>query len=142
MGFYTPATIVEDTKRQGVTVRPIDVNASRWDCTLEADGPRWALRMGLRYVRGLASRDRDALQKLVTVVKNPTPEQKRDYDIARRYQAAVKKLYELTVLPTLNFNSNILTGNEEVEGKIVAGTGKLLADNVSWVKFSQDISHR
>src|SRR5262245_66588743 len=35
MGFYTPATIVEDAKRHGVEVRPVDVLRSRWFCTLE-----------------------------------------------------------------------------------------------------------
>ena len=35
MGFYTPATIVDDAIRHGVEVRPIDVTASAWDCTLE-----------------------------------------------------------------------------------------------------------
>jgi error-prone DNA polymerase len=56
MGFYSPATIVEDAKRRGVEVRPVDVQASRWDCTLEpaAGGKcRFAVRMGLRYVKGL-----------------------------------------------------------------------------------------
>jgi len=56
MGFYSPATIVEDAKRHGVEVRPVDIQASRWDCTLEpaAEGRyRFAVRMGLRYVKGL-----------------------------------------------------------------------------------------
>ena len=35
MGFYTPATIVGDAVRHGVEVRPVDVTASAWDCTLE-----------------------------------------------------------------------------------------------------------
>ncbi len=35
MGFYTPATIVDDAIRHGVEVRPVDVTASHWDCTLE-----------------------------------------------------------------------------------------------------------
>ncbi len=35
MGFYSPATIVDDAVRHGVEVRPIDVTASDWDCTLE-----------------------------------------------------------------------------------------------------------
>ena len=38
MGFYTPATIVEDAIRHGVEMRPIDVTASAWDCTLEPLG--------------------------------------------------------------------------------------------------------
>ena len=38
MGFYSPATIIEDAIRHGVEVRPIDVTASDWDCTLEPAG--------------------------------------------------------------------------------------------------------
>jgi error-prone DNA polymerase len=53
MGFYTPATIIEDARRHGVAVRPIDVRVSDWDCTMEPDGEHWAIRMGLRYVKGL-----------------------------------------------------------------------------------------
>jgi error-prone DNA polymerase len=55
MGFYSIATIVEDAKRQGVEVRPVDAQRSAWDCTLEeADrrpAPRFAVRMGLRFVK-------------------------------------------------------------------------------------------
>jgi error-prone DNA polymerase len=50
MGFYAPAQLVQDARRHGVAVRPPDVNASEWDCTLE----HGALRLGLRMVRGLA----------------------------------------------------------------------------------------
>ena len=39
MGFYTPATIVGDAIRHGVEVRPVDVTASAWDCTLEPRRP-------------------------------------------------------------------------------------------------------
>src|SRR4030095_7934320 len=35
MGFYARAQIVRDAREQGVEVRPVDVNASEWDCTLE-----------------------------------------------------------------------------------------------------------
>jgi len=62
MGFYSPATIVDDAKRHGVEVRPIDVLTSRWRCTLEpASDPsgdarkaHFSVRMGLRYVKGLS----------------------------------------------------------------------------------------
>jgi error-prone DNA polymerase len=49
MGFYAPAQLVQDARRHGVEVRPPDVNASHWDCTLE----NGALRLGLRMVSGL-----------------------------------------------------------------------------------------
>jgi error-prone DNA polymerase len=58
MGFYAPATIVEDAKRRGVEVRPIDVLHSVWDCSLEG---ATELRMGLRYVKGFGSREQAAL---------------------------------------------------------------------------------
>jgi error-prone DNA polymerase len=50
MGFYHPATLVKDAQRRGVVFHPIDVQVSDWDCTVEDGG---AIRLGLRYVRGL-----------------------------------------------------------------------------------------
>ena len=35
MGFYAPAQVVRDAREHGIEVRPVCVNASRWDCTLE-----------------------------------------------------------------------------------------------------------
>ncbi|MGY6551747.1 MAG: error-prone DNA polymerase [Erythrobacter sp.] len=53
MGFYAPAQIVRDARDHGVTVLPVDVNASAWDCTLEGTAPGIALRLGLRQIDGL-----------------------------------------------------------------------------------------
>ncbi|MFN3287429.1 MAG: error-prone DNA polymerase, partial [Sphingomonadaceae bacterium] len=55
MGFYAPAQIVRDAREHGVEVRPVDVNASEWDCSLErrARGRRRAVRLGLRQIAGL-----------------------------------------------------------------------------------------
>jgi len=58
MGFYHPATLVQDARRHGVPVRPIDVGHSRWECRLESD---LGLRLGLRFVRGLR---REAAERL------------------------------------------------------------------------------
>src|SRR5690606_25027758 len=53
MGFYAPAQLVRDAREHGVEVRPVDVNHSSWDCTLEAtDDGAMALRLGLRQVKG------------------------------------------------------------------------------------------
>ncbi|HEY1724208.1 MAG TPA: error-prone DNA polymerase [Steroidobacteraceae bacterium] len=63
MGFYSPAQLSQDVRRSGVTVRPVDVSCSDWDCTLEpaaasaAAGAQPALRLGLRLVRGLPRED-------------------------------------------------------------------------------------
>ncbi|MGI8568852.1 MAG: error-prone DNA polymerase [Methylocella sp.] len=63
MGFYAPAQIVRDARDHGVDVRPICVNASRFDCTLEPTGQegRFAVRLGLGMVRGLANTDAAAI---------------------------------------------------------------------------------
>ncbi len=54
MGFYQPAQLLEEAKRQEVTILPVDVMASDWDCTLENDSKgKHAIRLGLRLVRGL-----------------------------------------------------------------------------------------
>jgi error-prone DNA polymerase len=50
MGFYHPATLVKDAQRHSVRFAPVDVQISKWDCEVQDDG---AVRMGLRYVRGL-----------------------------------------------------------------------------------------
>jgi error-prone DNA polymerase len=68
MGFYGPSQLVQDARRHGVEVQPVDVTVSGWDCTLEkmtteldpehadagSDSKSPALRLGLRLVSGLA----------------------------------------------------------------------------------------
>ena len=83
MGFYSPATLVTDAKRHGLKLLPVDVTRSKWMCTLEtvadkevdrsslaagqedasSEETKVALRLGLRYVRGLRE---DAAQALVS----------------------------------------------------------------------------
>jgi error-prone DNA polymerase len=55
MGFYSASQLVQDAQRHGVSVRPVDINRSDWDCSLEADDTgAAALRLGLRMVKGLS----------------------------------------------------------------------------------------
>jgi error-prone DNA polymerase len=90
MGFYAPAQIVRDAREHGVGVRPVDVNHSFWNCTLEPltvapaqagaqghhsdprsldsrlrgnddDGSRYALRLGFRQIKGFAQADAERL---------------------------------------------------------------------------------
>ena len=57
MGFYAPAQIVRDAREHGVEIRPACANASRWDCSLEPTADGFAVRLGLRMIRGLANGD-------------------------------------------------------------------------------------
>jgi error-prone DNA polymerase len=67
MGFYAPAQIVRDAREHGVEARPVDVNASRWDNTLEEreDG-KLALRLGFRQIDGFHE---DWAERLIEVRK-------------------------------------------------------------------------
>ncbi len=70
MGFYGPSQLVQDARRHGVQVLPVDVTASDWDCTLEPELPAAAgssvtsnpaVRLGLRQVHGLSRQAADRL---------------------------------------------------------------------------------
>ena len=58
MGFYAPSQIVQDLRRHGAAVLPVDVRYSEWDCSLvpASRDQQPALRLGLREVRGLAEK--------------------------------------------------------------------------------------
>jgi error-prone DNA polymerase len=75
MGFYRPAQLVRDAQDHGVEIRPVDINASDWDCTLE-EAPfdparviarhegmrgvirtRHAVQLGFRQIKGLSEDD-------------------------------------------------------------------------------------
>ncbi len=119
MGFYAPAQIVRDARQHGVEVRPVDINRSDWDCTLE-EGPRaaerlhadhasmrtairsrCAVRLGLRQIKGLAEAD----MRLLVARRG------RGYDTVRDLwlrtgltRAAVERLAEADAFGSLGLN--------------------------------------
>jgi error-prone DNA polymerase len=64
MGFYSPAVVINDAKRHGIRVLPIDVNESAWehDTRPNGDGTH-AIRLGLRQVKGIDERAREILER-------------------------------------------------------------------------------
>jgi error-prone DNA polymerase len=112
MGFYAPSTIVEDARRHGVEVLPVSVLASSWECTLvpaenaetggtragdgnPAGGPtararrdgHWAVRMGLRYVKGLGADD----WKRINAARRPRSQTLGEFLRAARLPEDVKQ---------------------------------------------------
>ncbi|MCQ4317188.1 error-prone DNA polymerase [Stutzerimonas zhaodongensis] len=58
MGFYNPDQILQDARRHGLAIHPVDIHYSDWDCSLEptqTDQP--AIRLGMRLVRGFREDD-------------------------------------------------------------------------------------
>jgi error-prone DNA polymerase len=53
MGFYQPATLVKDAQLHGLRCKPIDITRSDWKCTLEKTSKGFAVRLGMRYVKGV-----------------------------------------------------------------------------------------
>jgi error-prone DNA polymerase len=111
MGFYAPAQLVRDAREHGVEVRPVDVNHSQWDCTLEAgeldsaqdarEGPASssyaargagrALRLGMRLLRGLPS----GVAEKIVAARGATPFHSLA-DLARRTGLGRAMLMRLT----------------------------------------------
>ena len=105
MGFYSPATLVKDAQRHGLKVKPIDVTVSDWRCTLEpqreaeSTTARSAVRLGLRYARGLRESAAHALQRERTKAPFVSVE-----DLARRVPELQKdEMVLLAEIGALNF---------------------------------------
>ncbi|MGA8361212.1 MAG: hypothetical protein WB793_06240 [Candidatus Dormiibacterota bacterium] len=71
MGFYHPSVLVDDAKRHGVTILPVDVTKSRARCAVEALEPAgFGIRLGFAYVRGLGPSARAACDDAVVAGAN------------------------------------------------------------------------
>src|SRR5213596_3536261 len=118
MGFYHPATIVKDAQRHGLRILPVDITRSRWLCTIEQGaGARAvarphpagstgsialmpdqscgqpAVRLGLRYVRGL----REAAARAIVRAREAQPFASI-HDLARRAGLARDELATLAAV--------------------------------------------
>jgi error-prone DNA polymerase len=126
MGFYSPATIVKDAQRHGLKLLPVDVTVSEWNCTLEncvarAPSPATvgesshakgsALRMGLRYVRGLREEAAQALLRERTRVPFASI-----HDLTRRVSELRKD--ELTTLAEIGALNSIGSQSKDCRLKI------------------------
>ncbi|MDQ3345936.1 MAG: error-prone DNA polymerase [Chloroflexota bacterium] len=63
MGFYSPAVVINDAKRHGIRVLPIDVNKSAWEHDTRLISGTHAIRLGLRQVKGIDERARETLER-------------------------------------------------------------------------------
>ena len=113
MGFYAPAQLVQDARRHGVEVRPVDVLVSDRDCTLETthtDAP--AARLGLRLVAELSGAGAERL----VAARSDRPFSSVD-DLARRARLNRSDLGALARAGALRR----LTGHRHRAGWAVAG---------------------
>jgi error-prone DNA polymerase len=101
MGFYQPAQIVIDAEKHGVVMRPVDVNHSLWDNTLEERAGKYcAVRLGFRQVKGLNEED---MRVLITAraIGYTSISQLSDAGVP---QAAIEKLTDADAFRSLNLD--------------------------------------
>ena len=113
MGFYMPAVIVKDAQRHKLRVKPVDVQVSRWECTVEAEADgSLSLRLGLMYVRGLkqvtarilvAARDGTTVSSSAGITASPACLFRDVEDLAQRVpQLNRRDLSQLARIGALN----------------------------------------
>lgn len=103
MGFYSPSTIIEDARRHGVRIRPVDLRFSQRDCTLEPCSESvgsYAMRVGLHYVKGISDKDLQAIEAISSDFQSV-----QDFTHKTGVsKAAVRKLAEAGALRGLSAN--------------------------------------
>jgi error-prone DNA polymerase len=152
MGFYRPATIVKDAQRHGLRVLPIDVMKSEWKCTLESVASsrlpvpssneitdnyqlgteNWcfALRLGLRYARGLREEAGQALVRQRSIAPFVSI-----HDLVHRVpQLRKDELNTLAEIGALNSVVNPPQGHR--------GTEKIVKNSVSLCLSGEKTFHR
>ncbi|MEN8500067.1 MULTISPECIES: error-prone DNA polymerase [Paraburkholderia] len=114
MGFYSPSQLVQDAKRHGVQVLPVDVTISGWDSSLEQiDGAaRPAVRLGLSLLRGMRDGTAERIENARAVRRFTTVS-----DLARRAQLDRR---DLQVLAAANALSSLAGNRREALWQSVA----------------------
>jgi error-prone DNA polymerase len=114
MGFYSPSQLVQDAKRHGVQVLPVDVTTSGWDSSLEhIDGAKKpAVRLGLSLLRGMRDGAAERIENARAVRQFTTVT-----DLARRAQL---DRHDLQMLAAANALSSLAGNRREALWQSVA----------------------
>jgi len=135
MGFYSPATIVKDAQRHGLRVKPVDITRSEWLCTLETEAsfttwdkdalrPSLALRMGVRYAKGLREETAQAI-------------------VGARSQRAFESIADLAYrVPELRRNELVLLASIGALNPIGCATAKDVAEQIDSPRKKQRLHRR
>lgn len=128
MGFYSPSQLVQDAERHNISVRPIDINRSSWDCGLEKHGKVKAIRLGFCLIRGL---HRESVQRIeLARLQAPFIDL---HDLIRRAQL---NKHDRTVLIQSNA-LHPLSGNRHQshwQNLAIENTGLALKKNISLIE--------
>jgi error-prone DNA polymerase len=114
MGFYSPSQLVQDAKRHGVRVAPVDVAISGWDSVLERQTPESKpfVRLGLSLLRGMRDGAAERIETARAVRSFSSVS-----DLARRAQL---NRHDLQVLAAANALASLAGNRREALWQSVA----------------------
>jgi len=119
MGFYTPDQLIQDVRRHGVELHPVDVRYSQWESSLYTDGPyrQPAIRLGLHQIKGLNQK----VGRKIVATRGNTPYDSV-MDLVQRCNVERQSLEILAAADALQG----LSGNRHLSHWKVAGIEKFL----------------
>ncbi|MDN7465981.1 error-prone DNA polymerase [Burkholderia gladioli] len=103
MGFYTPSQLLQDARRRGVQVLPVDVTVSSWDSTLEGDTTAAPVRAGMSLISGMRLETAERIQLARAV--------QPFVDVADLARRAALDRHDLTVLAHAGALRSLAKGN-------------------------------
>ncbi len=103
MGFYTPSQLLQDARRRGVQVLPVDVTVSSWDSTLEGDTTAAPVRVGMSLISGMRVETAERIQLARAV--------RPFVDVADLARRAALDRHDLTVLAHAGALRSLAKGN-------------------------------
>ena len=134
MGFYAPAVLVKDAQRHGLRVKPIDVQISDWQCTVEheAEGTL-SVRLGLGYVKSLTKANAMAIS---AARQSEGPFRSADDLVQRVPTLSRKELVRLAQIGALNWLDEIRHRRDALWQVVRAcrPEGPLLRQQSEWLR--------
>jgi error-prone DNA polymerase len=144
MGFYMPGVLVKDAQRHGLNVRPIDIQMSDWNCTIEHDDDGMlSLRLGLGYAKGLRQRSGESIvharrtEGLFTSMENLVA---RVASLNRKELTLLASIGALNSLDGVAHRRDALWQAEragKLEGPLFSQAGELLREDSTFTPLSQ-----
>ena len=144
MGFYMPAVIVQDAKRHGLRIKPIDIQESEWACAIEheADGTL-SVRLGMGYAKGLrrqtgetlvSSRRNDGVYRSIEDLTARVP------SLTRNELTMLARIGALNTLDGISHRRDALWQVQRAgrpEGPLLCANNELLRESSNYLPLKQ-----
>jgi error-prone DNA polymerase len=144
MGFYMPAVLVKDAQRHGLRVRPIDIQMSDWECTIECDGDgELSLRLGLGYAKGLRQQPGESIvfaRRTTGLFSSMEDLVARAPSLNRKELTLLASVGALNSLDGVSHRRDALWQAEragKLEGPLFSQSSELLRENSSFTPLPQ-----